>query len=270
MTRKIFIVLGLAACLATIFALRHTSTLAPMWGLARRGGYFVAYLVEPRDPPIFVDDFDVFNPSLNPAKRIFLFHGLRADRSYWQEPPRDQMIARLMANGFQIFAFDLPYARADFFKDGGTTYCSQFLHWFRETRKKIATSFGAAREEIVIGESWGGLHALIAAAGSDVQGYAALYPVVDISRLQEFWMVRNANCDPVAAASILANRNGFLSWGTADDRVDFRKTLDLANQIRSFDQSRLSTFAFEGADHGSVTGGYQPVLAWLGVPGLNH
>jgi hypothetical protein len=233
------------------------------WELTRKARFYVEHASHSRSPLQFSDEFDVVGSRENPRGRVYMFHGLRADRSYWFQPDHIALTKRLEADGFQLILLTLPYAHADFFTDDdGKSYCDQFSAWFERMRATTEKSLGFSNNESVVGASWGGWHALVAAQHRGIQSYVAVNPVVDIARLSEFWMASNRSCDPVSGAMALAEKPGLLLWGTIDERVDFRKTVELAISIRPWADGRLTTIVYEGIGHQTTVASNDSVANW--------
>ena len=89
---------------------------------------------------------------------------------------------------------------------------------------------------LVAGSSIGGLHAMMAFTllKPRFAGWLAILPVTKLSALKEFVGIPNPRqFDPFAVADQLRGTKGYMSWGTADDRVDFRLTKALHELVAS-------------------------------------
>ena len=68
----------------------------------------------------------------------------------------------------------------------------------------------------------------------DARRWVAILPVTKLSALKEFAGIPNpGHFDPFSAAEQLRGTKGFISWGTADDRVDYRLTKALHELVAS-------------------------------------
>ena len=116
---------------------------------------------------LFVDDrfnndmaFDTdysFQPANGRAVgRIFLFHGLRDNRSYWMKSPFDILTFSLRHIGYELVVLDLPYARRAYFDDGGARYCQLFKAQMQHVVDAVDAQHGPAARQLALGVSWGG------------------------------------------------------------------------------------------------------------------
>jgi hypothetical protein len=144
---------------------------------------------------------------------IYLFHGLRSDRSYWNDQPYRTFVDARLKAGDELVLVDLPYAEAGLFSDGGAAYCAAFG---RSLRAFDATL--TPKRTFAVGTSWGGMHAAIASAElSSVDAYVSIAPVVEVGRLTEMWMVSNEHCTQAAYVGRL--KPGLVLYGDSDDRA---------------------------------------------------
>ena len=232
--------------------------------LLRRSIFYVEYLIDFSDNAKFIDNYTVINSQKNADKRVFLFHGLDSDANYWKLPEHKGLVDKLKKENVEIVILSLPYAKPGFFKTGLGRYCNDFSAWFKRIQNKLDNEEGIARLEIAFGESWGGFHSLIAASRGNVKYYLAVFPVVDVSALSEFWMVSSGDCNPIISAGDLGNAKGYIAYGSEDNRVDFRKAVQLISKLKGENSGlNLVTEKFIGADHGGGDPSYQASVNWI-------
>ena len=250
------------AAATLVFEFRETPSVTPIWEVARKARYAFEDRVQAEADPVFAPTYIVKGGS--GGNRVYLLHGLRADKEYWNEDPHSALTSGLLDQHFEVISADLPYAKGVFFADGGAKYCQAVKTWFADLRSRVDQDHGQAAREIIIGESWGGYNALIAAALTSekpLDGVAAIRPVVDISRLSEFWTRSNSGCDPLILAPRLSHLPVFLFWGENDMRVDERVTVNLVDRLRSVGAKKLTT-EFDQSDHTATAAQYVGVLKW--------
>lgn len=263
--RVIFAGLVICSLVATglVFAQRKGDGLAAtIWELARKSRFYVAYKLESKSEPHFSFSYDVISEGKSGQPRVYLFHGLRSDWTYWKLSPHDELISSLRPLGLQMIATELPYASASFFEDNGRSYCSALFNWFSALRGDVVAKLGI-REDILVGESWGGFHSLLLAGAFPVSGYIAIHPVVDVSKLSEFWMISNRGCSPFAVSEVLSGKPGLIVWGNKDFRVDYKDTVNLVSSMSHFQPNKTSTIIEKGAAHGYTSGTYESVATWI-------
>lgn len=152
----------------------------------------------------------------NFGRRIFLIHGLPGYENYWDVPERQSLLDALLRTGAQVVILRLPDAQPGFFKTGGGGYCQAFSHWFNTMAGDIESRYGAA-EEYTVGISYGGYHAMLAGVLPRIDGWIAISPVTDISRLAEFRFQSNDACQ--ADSAVLGRKPGLIVFGRDDQRV---------------------------------------------------
>ena len=209
----------------------------------------IAYVDNP--PPHFgpVTRMQRGKPS---GTRIYLFHGLRSDRSYWGDEPYRQFVEARLAKGDELLIPALPYAEAGLFRDGGASYCRAFIQWMRDLDARLPK----AERTYTAGTSYGALHAAIAAAEMpDVEAYVAIVPVVDISRLPEFWMVSNDRCTQAVYADHM--KPGLVIYGDSDERAGS----DLI--ARSVVEAHAESKVYPGLGHETTDEALDYASRWL-------
>jgi pimeloyl-ACP methyl ester carboxylesterase len=145
-------IIGLAVGLCLVVGVK---TFAPNTYLEEKS--YIQSFLDPTEGPKFAGAYN-FTPADNATKgRLFLFHGLRADKSFWNDAPYIEFVTLMAAAGYELVAIDLPWARVgDFASDAGRTYCNGFLDMFSQVRASVNSKYGSVNKEIVLGVSWGG------------------------------------------------------------------------------------------------------------------
>lgn len=183
--------------------------------------------------------------------RIYLFHGLRSDRSYWFDAPYSAFTEARLEAGDELILVDLPYTEAGLFADGGAAYCRAFTDWLRDLDASLPP-----KRTFAVGTSWGGLHASIASATvSSIAGYVEISPIVRIDRLPEFWMVSNDRC----TQSLYADRMkpGLVLYGDADERAGS----DLI--AASVTETHAESVVYHGLGHETTTATLERAGEWI-------
>jgi pimeloyl-ACP methyl ester carboxylesterase len=83
---------------------------------------------------------------------------------------------------------------------------------------QLDRKYGAPPEKAVAGVSFGGMLAIVAAAGVPaIKRYVALSPVTKLSSLEEYKFQSNDFCSPLV---LKPNKPGFITYSKDDARVD--------------------------------------------------
>jgi len=156
---------------------------------------------------------------------VVLFHGLRHPiEEFVRTEPYRTLIRRLTADGWDVTVPELPERgsdvtglRAAISEDG---YVEDFLATYR--------SLPATERRVVVGISWGGMHALeVACRDHTLTGWAALIPAVDPRDVTEF-----ADVAPAASLDLAAcgapRTPGVIEYGHSDDRAPWSSAAHLA------------------------------------------
>jgi pimeloyl-ACP methyl ester carboxylesterase len=154
----------------------------------------------------------------------------------WDTAPYQAMRDGLAADGWQVVTIDLPYASelnptlpgsmnqqlaADVKADPGhgAAYNQRWLASFAATLERT----GPAARTIVVGVSWGGYNALLAACHNPtVNGYLVHEPVADPSLLSEFTGIDSSGLTLDGCAAALKSRPGAVGYGELDSRVGWK------------------------------------------------
>jgi pimeloyl-ACP methyl ester carboxylesterase len=244
---------GLAMAFPTV---QRRATSSQVWRLAESAAALPAKTVI----PTFAQADRVIGRNF--GKRVYLFHGLPGLDGYWQSPDRQALVDALQEDGSQIVVVRLPSARQAFYADGGATYCDAFKGWFSRFEKDISQRYGPAKEYSV-GISYGGYHAMLAAQDPAVDGWVAISPVTDLSRLDEFRWQSNDRCRP--SAPVIGAKPGLIVYGAHDRRVRSELVSAVAAQIEGGGNDRFEAFSFDTKGHGLSPEMVARVERWYGL-----
>jgi hypothetical protein len=178
------------------------------------------------------------------GKRVYLFHGYNSPGMWASGIPLD-FVNGLRADGHEVVLPVLPDGQTCFFTNGGWQYREQFVAALNAIKASVETSHGPATN-IVGGISYGGLHAMMAAASTGhFAGWFAHLPVTRVDALTELSGAGDAKrFNPFFDVASLKDTNGFITWGTADTRVNYLLTISLASQMGTVTQQ-----PYPGQDH---------------------
>lgn len=205
-----------------------------------------------------------FNPATGTpsGRRHYLFHGLNSDASYWSAAPFTALISGLAAQGDESVLFNLPIAATCFYTNGGWQYRDQFNAMVNAVMNAVELVHGPAAKNVVGGVSYGGLHAMLA---TSINGrFAAWWAHMTVTRvdaLTELSGVGDAvRFNPQFEVERLAMKKGYISWGTADTRVNWTLTKAIADQLPGI----VTKHEYAGLDHTTNTQGVSDILAYAG------
>ena len=171
-----------------VFALRFKTVITCSLLLGGVGIYKLAAVVDDRfnRDVSFSTDFG-FQPANGRALgRIYLFHGLRASSAYWRQDPYNILTFALRHSGYELIAVDLPYVRRAHFVDSGELYCTAFRSSIQRIITAVDAKHGKALQQLALGVSWGGLHAMIAANHFGMfERFVAVAPVTSIGSVHD-------------------------------------------------------------------------------------
>jgi predicted esterase len=208
---------------------------------------------------VLKDDSVAFN-----GKRIYLIHGFRGNSSSYTRGNLKVLTDYLMANGYQVITFNLPYTERYFFEDGGLAYRNLYKTRLEELRAQVDTDLGPAAKNIIGGFSFGGLHAMmgISITTGLFDSYLAMLPVTRINVLAEMSGINSDQFNPFFEENVLKNFSGKMCWGTADMRVDYRLTITLASDLTGLG-ANLDTTEFVGLGHDSSIDVINASITWF-------
>jgi hypothetical protein len=197
----------------------------------------------------------IYLPATAPqnGRRVYLFPGLDVNVSAdFGSGPLKEMVDRLRGWGADVVLLPLPAPRACMFADGGARYRERFA-------AAVFAMTDGSRENIVGGVSYGGLHAMMAAATSDrFAGWFALLPVTRLDALAEFPGLDVPQFNPLNETAALGLLPGFLEWGTADDRVNWHLTSQLADHLKNVRKTE-----YPGHAHETTQQNIDDLMAWI-------
>jgi alpha-beta hydrolase superfamily lysophospholipase len=243
------------AALTVAFPTLHKrSVTSQPWRLATSAAATLA----PKHPTVIFDD-NVRVIGKNWGKRIYLIHGLPGLPGYWESAERAPLLDALLADGDQIVLLRLPEPRSALFVDQGAAYCRAFAAWFSQLDAKIGQRYGPARQ-YSIGVSYGGYHAMLAAQDPHIDGWAAISPVTDLSRLAEYHWQSNDACRPDTAR--IGAKPGLMVYGQRDERVGSDLMQAMADNIEGRDNANFEAARFDTPGHTMSAAMIAKVGAW--------
>lgn len=199
-------------------------------------------------PLVFDTTYTVYEPTgTATGQRAFLIHGgFNGSRNDWNVEPFLTFRETLQAAGIELITFDLPHMRDYHMLDGGAAYRAGFEAQLRQIHESVELERGAATETLVGGFSLGGLHTLmsIALCPDLFNRYFAILPVTELSWMPEI-KFDTPDFNPFNEITNLKTKQGLMSWGTLDERVNFRLSIELADDIGA----SVHTIEYEGLDH---------------------
>lgn len=204
-----------------------------------------------RIPLKFSTSYKVYQPMGTPTgQRVFLIHGgFNGSSQDWDVEPFLTFRLTLQKAGLQLITFDLPHMRDYHMKDGGLDYRVKFTEQLNFIYQKVELDLGSAKETIVGGFSLGGLHSMMAMVLTKdlFSRYFSILPVTDLAWMPEIRFDVPA-FNPFNEVYSLKDFKGYITWGTADERVNFRLTKDLAEKLND----SVETHEYVGLDHSTT------------------
>lgn len=166
-----------------------------------------------------------------------VLHGLNSNvHVFSTTDPGLSLIRGLRAQGWEVIVPEEPYAsddafvRADIRGDGGFGYRNRWDATFAAD----VLAVGSVSEIMVVGISWGGLLAFMAACDdSAVTALVVHMPVVKASNLTELSGLSLPGLNLSACVPRLCALTGQLSYGTLDTRVGVAPSVALGRMISS-------------------------------------
>jgi pimeloyl-ACP methyl ester carboxylesterase len=242
--KKRHLLLAIVATAAVTVAfptLHKRSVTSQPWRLATSAAATLA----PKQPNVIFDD-RVRVIGKNWGKRIYLIHGLPGLTGYWESPERAPLLDALLADGDQIVVIRLPEARSALFVDHGAAYCQAFAAWFSQLDASVTQRYGPARQ-YTVGVSYGGYHAMLAAQNPHIDGWAAISPVTDLSRLTEYHWQSNDACRPDPAG--IGAKPSLMVYGRRDQRVGSDLMQAAADRIEGPGNPNFEAAPFDAPGH---------------------
>lgn len=233
---------------------------SPGTGWVLTGGKWYAPWETPPSCQInFNQSYRIVNPAVGvPTTRVFIFQGYPGDNSGWDAPPTTTLTTALTNSGYQVVLVAQPVAQTCFFSDGGLRYQIAFKQYLLSLLKWLPP----ITRQFIGGISYGGLHSLMGMEYySDLfDGWFACLPVTRLDALTELSSVGTVtNFEPFSNSSILSLKNGLITWGTADTRVNYLLTIQLANNLAA----NITKIEYPGLGHVTGTQQINDILSWL-------
>lgn len=187
----------------------------------------------------------VFQAHAEPLQRIYLLYGYGGKSDFLHEPFKF-WIEDLKDKGFEIVTFDLPKPEREFFYfDGGKAYGEFYIAKLKAIKTAYEIANGKADKNILGGISYGGFLAFMGIERTNglFDAYFASMPVVEVGALDELSGVSNHQFHPESDLPALAKTPGFIQWGTKDERVNYRYTVKLVEQLQTLNAPLTATDA---------------------------
>jgi dienelactone hydrolase len=191
-----------------------------------------------------------------------VLHGLNSTAAIFSstEPGRS-LISGLTAQGWVVIVPEEPYASVPALikpalAGGGVAYRAA---WDPDFASILAANHVQANANImVVGISWGGLHALLAACDNTAVSEVVVHdPVVQASSLTEFAGMSLPGLNLSGCAKRFASMRGEMSYGSLDTRVGVGPSQALAKAM----MSRSMKIVRETAGHSTTAADVTMILA---------
>ena len=203
------------------------------------------------------------------GRRQYLCHGLNANATTWDSGPYLTLANSLRAAGDSLVLLNLPVAQACAFVNGGWQYREQFNAQLNAVMDAVEAAHGTAPKNVIGGISYGGLHAMMAIVlNGRFMAWWVHLPVVRVDALGPTGNPELANVgnivkfNPQYEVAGLSLKKGLIGYGTADTRVKWQLTRDLAAQLP---QPLITVRAYPGLDHTTNAAGAADIAAWTAL-----
>lgn len=166
--------------------------------------------------------------------RVILIPGMDGSAKNFLSSP----LFRDLADGYQklgadVLVLNTPIPRPCWFSDGGTAYRAGFIRELDDITTDAERRHGQ-RRTLLVGISYGGLHAMMGYALRPFAGWQAGMSVTKLAALEELKSVGEVPLfDPFPLAWELKKGPGFITWGGRDSRVDHLLAERLFSRVRS-------------------------------------
>jgi hypothetical protein len=169
----------------------------------------------------------------------------------------------LNADGHQALLMPLPSSpNACYFADGGQQYRIGFQNALLAAIEAATVQHGPAKQNIVLGISYGGLHSLIGQASVGmIDAWIANMPVTKLNQLSEFASLGEVTSfDPFQEIEALTNTVGLIQFDPINDsRVNGALTQQFANQLGP----GVKASAYPGVGHATTAAMTDEMRAWV-------
>jgi hypothetical protein len=171
------------------------------------------------------------------------------------------LVNALRSAGDEVALLPLPVPMTCFFPNGGWQYREQFAVALNLMMNAIESAHGPAAKNIVGGVSYGGLHSMMAIVTTGrFLGWFAHVPVTRIDALSEFPGVGDVKrFNPFFDIPSLTSTTGFISWGTADTRVNGALTKTLSQSLGA----GVTKIEYVGQDHSTNAQNVVDMVGWV-------
>lgn len=182
---------------------------------------------------------------------VVLVHGLFGSPSDMAVAPFSELVRGLVREGWRVESVPLPedghprdYLEA-WLRDRPASYLARWLAEVRALIPRGPVVFG--------GVSWGGWHAIEAAAHFRHVAWFAISPVTQVAYVAELH-----GTPSTLNITSLSDGPGFVDWGTADNRVGWRHTKALTAAA-----TNVAGVQFDGMGHTTTPAVVADVLRWM-------
>lgn len=197
-------------------------------------------------PTEFDLDYATYKADRPIRKTVYLMAGLHATKEYWDS---FNLIEELNAAGIDVIIFTLPYFEASMMADDGVSYRALYEYRLHRIMKISDDVFGCPYTRTIIGNSFGGLHALMGASlMSKIDSYFAMISCTRIKALWEYSTLEANHFNPFNELATLKLKKGVITWGTTDDRIDWTLEVSLYNQLNALG-ANITPYPMIGVGH---------------------
>lgn len=204
-------------------------------------------------------------PSIGARKaRVFLAHGFGGDRMVYENAPFSGWRLDMQLKGYEVVTYNQPAWDFKYFStDSGLAWRNAFDQFLVYMVNKVNAEHGVI-PNISGGVSFGGLHAMMAMELHPelFDAWFGAVPVTDYTALVELQNGSSTHFNPFLELNILRSKPGFLHYGEQDERVNFRLTIDLINQIE-LAPNQLTWMSLGQTGHASTEENLGYITDWL-------
>lgn len=204
------------------------------------------------------------------GKRLIFIHGCVYGiynhlTCLMNDPVNISFVDSLSNMGWQVIEFDLPNKKtvSDYWSDGGLAYSKAYISKLTQVVLWAEKTYGHCDDYYIGGISQGGLHSLYGAQNLKVfKKYFAILPVTKLNILTEFSTYRDVPYfDPTSDCTSLLYSKGYISWNTTDERVGYKDTEKMFNDIVKLG-GVVDATVYRTGGH-TIIGNLDPVITFL-------
>jgi pimeloyl-ACP methyl ester carboxylesterase len=157
----------------------------------------------------------------NKKGRVFYIHYINASAKAMDEGYFGEIKKAIIAKGYQVVTFDCPSVFEDSFKDKGAVYKQNYLRFMKWMVQDAIDKHGPAKETIVGGVSFGGLHTLVAVANLPelFNRFFTVVSVIDPNKLNQFHRIDVSLFSAKNSAEKLKGKKALMIYGEIDEIV---------------------------------------------------